>query len=822
MRAPLSWLAEHVDVPAGLSGRDVADAMIRIGMEVEGFASAADGISGPLLVGRVLLFEDEPQQNGKTIRWCQVDVGAGEPRGIVCGASNFAADDLVVAALPGAVLPGGFAIAARKTYGHISDGMICSTRELGIGDDHAGILVLPPETAEPGADALPVLGLDEAVLDIAVTTDRGYCLSIRGLAREASAALGTSFHDVAVELPEPDGKAYEIGVEDAEGCDRFSAMAITGLDPFAPTPDWMAKRLRQCGMRPIALAVDVTNYVMLETGQPLHAFDRAKLSGAIGVRRAQPGEMLSTLDGAVRRLDMDDLVVTDDSGPIGLAGVMGGASTEIDEDTTEIVLEAAHWQPTAIAFTARRHKLASEASRRFERGVDPEIAGVALRRCVDLLAEHGGAGAVDGYTVVGAPRPRPSIAITAGLPEATAGMPIPRAAVVAHLEAVGCDVQPGDLLQVQPPTWRADLRDPADLVEEVVRLAGYDRLPSVLPAPIAGSGLTPAQALRREVGRALASAGFLEVLSSPFVSPTIHDAFGLAADDQRRRALRLANPLSDAEPQLRTSLLPGLLSTLLRNLGRGNRDVAIFEDGLVFHSDPAAPKVPRPGVDARPDEAELAALFAAIPPQPRHLAAVLCGEIERPGWWGGARTATWADAVEAARVAVRAARAPLSVRATRLAPWHPGRCAELLLADGCVIGHAGELHPRVIATLGLPERTCAMELDLDALAPPGPAPAPYISSFPPVLLDVALVVPAPVPADDVLSAVREGAGDLLESVRLFDLYADESRLGTGLKSLAFALRFRARDRTLTIEEATAARDAAIARAGAATGAVLRS
>ncbi len=826
MRAPLSWLGEHAELPTGLSGRDLAEAMIRIGMEVEGVESGAKGLSGPLVVGRVVSFAAEPQKNGKTIRWCAVDVGphndGDEPRGIVCGASNFAVGDLVVVALPGAELAGGFAISARKTYGHVSDGMICSVRELGIGDEHDGILVLPAGTAEPGADALDVLGMDEAVLDVAVTTDRGYCLSIRGLAREAAAALGTPFHDITVALPEPDDKAYEVHVDDLAGCDRFSAMAVTGLDPSAPSPDWMTRRLQQCGMRPISLAVDVTNYVMLETGQPLHAFDRAKLSGPIRVRRADPGEKLTTLDGSVRSIEPADLVVTDDSGAIALAGVMGGASTEIGDGTTDIVLEAAHWNPTSIAFTARRHKLPSEASRRFERGVDPDIAGVALRRCVDLLVEYGGASAVDGYTVVGDPPPPPVIPLPAGRAEATAGMPIPPEEVMAHLKVVGCVVDGGgDMLQVQPPTWRPDLQAPADLVEEVVRLAGYDKLPSVLPAPIAGSGLTAAQALRRSVGRALAAAGFLEVLTYPFVSPSVHDAFGLAPDDPRRAALRLANPLSESEPELRTSLLPGLLATLVRNLGRGNRDIAIFEEGLVFHTDPTVPDVPRPGVDARPDEAVLTALFASIPPQPRHIGAVLCGELERPGWWGGARTASWADAVEAARIVVGAARASLDVRAAQLAPWHPGRCAELVL-DGAVIGYAGELHPRVIGVLGLPARTCAMELDLDAVSPPGPAPAPRISSFPPVLLDVALVVAADVASADVLAAVRAGAGSLLESARLFDAYTDEVRLGAGLKSLAFALRFRATDRTLTVEEATAARDAAIARAGEATGAVLRS
>jgi phenylalanyl-tRNA synthetase beta chain len=819
MRAPVSWLAEHVALPDGLTARQLGDALVRVGLEVEKVESGAEGMSGPVVVGRVLEFADEPQKNGKTIRWCQVDVGEPEPRGIVCGAHNFAAGDLVVVSLPGAVLPGGFAISARKTYGHVSDGMICSVRELGIGEEHDGILVLDTE-AEPGADALDVLGLRDAVLDIAITPDRGYCLSVRGLAREASLALGTAFSDVSADLPKEDGTAYPVTVDDPDGCDRFSVRAITGLDPAAPTPDWLARRLRQSGMRPISLAVDVTNYVMLETGQPLHAFDRGKLTGGLGVRRAAAGEKLTTLDGVVRELDPDDLVVTDDSGPVALAGVMGGASTEIGPDTTDIVLEAAHWDPPSISRAVRRHKLPSEAAKRFERGVDPQIAAVALQRCVDLLAEHGGARPAGGLTVVGEGPARSRIALNADRPAAVAGMPISRQTVVEHLTGVGCTVDGGQVLQVLPPSWRPDLTDPADLIEEVVRLVGYDKLPSRLPTPRSGHGLTASQQLRRALSRALAAAGFTEVLSYPFVAADSADRFGLAADDPRRAALRLANPLADTEPLMRTSLLPGLLATLQRNLGRGTRDLALYETGLVyFATGPDAPAMPRPGVAHRPGEDELAAMYAAIPHQPRHVATVLCGDIAPPGWWGPGRPADWSDAIEAARVVARSARVRFAFRAAQYAPWHPGRCAEIVL-DGQVIGHAGELHPRVIADLGLPERTCAMELDVDALNPPAPAVAPEISPFPPVLLDVALVVPEAVPAADVFAELRAGAGELLESGRLFDVYRDEQRLGTGLKSLAFALRFRAPDRTLTVEEATAARDAAVARA-AVTGARLR-
>ncbi|HET6876136.1 MAG TPA: phenylalanine--tRNA ligase subunit beta [Jatrophihabitans sp.] len=821
MRAPISWLAEYVELPPNVDARQVADALIRVGLEVEGVDVGAAGMSGPIVVGRVLSFVDEPQKNGKVIRWCQVDVGEDEPRGIVCGAANFAEGDLVVVSLPGSVLPGGFAISARKTYGHISDGMICSVRELGIGEDHAGILVLPPGSATPGADPLGMLGLRDAVLDVAVTTDRGYCMSIRGLAREVAAAFDRPFRDVAAPLPPVDGGAYEVHIDDPSGCDRFSAMAVAGLDPAAPTPDWMVTRLRQCGMRSISLAVDVTNYVMLETGQPLHAFDRGKLRGPIGVRRAHPGEKLITLDDVARELDPDDMVVTDDTGAVALAGVMGGAGTEIGSETTDIVLEAAHWDPASIARAVRRHNLPSEAAKRFERGVDPQIAGTALARCVQLLVEHGGARAVGGYTVVGDPVPMPVISMAGDLAERVAGMPIPREDAVRHLEAVGCWVGGGDVLEVQPPSWRPDLLVAADLVEEVVRLVGYDRLPSVLPAAAPEAGLTARQRQLRAISRAVAAAGCVEAISLPFVAPSVHDALGLAADDPRRRALRLVNPLSDDEPELRTSLLPGLLATAARNTGRGNRDLALYEIGAVFRPTGEHEPPELPGIAGRPSDAQIAALDAVLPSQPRHLAVVLCGEFERTGWWGSGRRGDWADAIELAQVAARAARTELHAVPAELAPWHPGRCAELRLND-VVIGHAGELHPRVVAALGLPERTCAAELVLDQMPVPGPAAAPSISGYPPVLLDIALVVPVAAAAGELQETLRVAAGPLLESVRLFDVYTDETRLGAGVKSLAFALRFRAPDRTLTVAEATEARDAAVAAAVRDHGAALRS
>jgi phenylalanyl-tRNA synthetase beta chain len=824
MRAPLSWLREYADLPPDVTGRELAERLVAAGLEVESVEAPGADISGDVVIGRVLSFTDEEHSNGKTIRWTTVDVGEQQPRGIVCGALNFAEGDLVVVALPGAVLPGGFEIAARKTYGHVSDGMICSARELGLGDDHQGILVIPPaEELEVGVDAVALLGLRDEVLDIAVTPDRGYALSIRGIAREAATAYDVAFRDPADVDPLPEAGAGHPGViDDPTAADRLVLRTVTGLDPDASSPLEMQRRLLLSGMRPVSLAVDVTNYVMLETGQPLHAFDRSRLDGPIVVRRARAGERLETLDHAIRDLDPEDVLITDGTGPVGLAGTMGGTTTEIDEHSTELVIEAAHFSPTAVARMSRRHKLSSEASKRFERGVDPELPPAASARAVRLLAELGGASHV-GSSEVNLPRRERHISVAAGRPARTAGMPIPGEQVVVNLQAVGCQVDgsPDGLLTVTPPPWRPDLVQPADLDEEVIRLAGYDRIPAVLPQAPPGPGLSQEQRARRRVGQALAYAGYVEAPSYPFLSAEIWDLLGADPDDPRRSALRLANPISDEEPELRTALLPGLLLALRRNERRGLHDIGVFELGIVYLPRPAAGPLPRPAVTGRPTDDELAALDAALPDQPWHVATVAAGQWEAAGWWGPGRPVTWSDAVEAAHTVARAAGVELDVRRGSLAPWHPGRCAELLVGDE-VVGHAGELRPRSVAALGLPERTVAMELDLSAVLSHGGGEltAPRVSTFPAATQDVALVVGEDVPAADVARALRDGAGELLESVWLFDVYRGE-QLGAGQISLAYGMRFRAPDRTLTVEEVSAARARAVEEAARRTGAVQR-
>lgn len=824
MRVPVSWLRAYVDLPAEVSVEQLAARLTMAGLKLEALETPGADVRGPLVVGRVLAFEAEEHSNGRTVRWCQLDTGDSGPREIVCGASNFAVGDSVVVALPGAVLPGGFAISARKTYGHVSDGMICSARELGLGDDHDGILVLSADEGLPGDDAVDLLGLRDDVIEFEINPDRAYALSLRGVARETATAYGLDFDDPAKQLPATKaGAGYPVHVDDAAGCGRITLLEVSGLDATASTPRWMARRVQLAGMRPISLAVDVTNYVMLELGQPIHGYDKAALHGPIGVRRARAGEKLTTLDGVRRVLATDDLVITDDTGPIGLAGVMGGEATEMSASTTEVVIEAAHFDPPTIARAARRHKLPSEASKRFERGVDPELGPVAARRVAELLVTHGGGTIATTGTLVGEVTRPAAISMPSDLPSRISGIAIDEQKVVDALRTVGCDVAAADgLVTATPATWRFDLRDPYDLVEEVTRLVGYDHVPSVLPDAPAGRGLTSRQRLLRRVGMSLASHGYVEVLNYPFLGAVDLAALQLESGDERASCLRVANPLSDEEPLLRTTVLPGLLKALGRNAGRGLADAALFEVGAVFLPGSAQrPKAPSLRVDRRPSDDELKELDAALPDQPLHLGVVLCGQRSPAGWWGPGRPVSWSDAIEAGRAAAAAVGVELQVMAAQAAPWHPGRCARLLIGD-LPVGHAGELHPKVCGHYGLPARTVASELNLDAVLSQAVeiVHAPVLSRFPVAKEDVALVLDEQVPAADVEAALREGAGELLESVRLFDVF-DGPQVGAGKKSLAYSLRFRAPDRTLTDTEIRSARDAAVEAVVRRHGATLR-
>jgi len=889
MRVPVSWLREYAPIPEPYDALEVGRRLTLAGLEVEAVEPVGHDVYG-VITAQVTSIE-ELTGFKRPIRYCRVattdDELTKDPEtltGVICGAVNFAVGDRVAFATVGAVLPGGFEITAAKKYGRVSEGMICAVDELGIGEDHTGILILPRDTPL-GVDFAAYANLRDDVLEITVTPDRGYAVSIRGVARELASAYQVPYTDPALTIaagedasgaeyvtPSPDGadpdvRPWPAAIGDPTACDRFVLREVRGFDPRAATPLWMQVRLARSGMRSVSLAVDVTNYLMLELGQPLHAFDRSKLHGPIVVRRARPGETLETLDHVTRALDAADILITDDSGPISLAGTMGGLATEINDDSTDIVIEGAHFSDRGTAKMSRRHRLHSEASYRFERGTDRELPLRATARAAALLADLGGAAIVPGATHAQVPVTPVTIQLAADYPDRVAGVPYGMDTVVARLQEVGCEVRstPSSqvptiapwradkapqapaghdhehgrhdrqhmVLLVTPPSWRPDLTDAADLAEEVIRLEGYGNIPVRMPRATAGGGLTERQRSLRAVARTLGAAGLVEVHCDPFAPAAEADSLMLEPEDPRRPAVKVANPLSEDQPQLRTTLLPGLFRTLVRNAGRGFTDIGLFETGQVFLPRPGAPGVaPILATDRGPTEAELATLGAALPDQPVHVAGVLAGNRELPGWWGPGRAATWADAIETARSVGAVGHLSFDVRAAAEAPWHPGRCAALyVLATGddgqkheWLAGHAGELHPRVIAAYDLPPRTGAFELDFAVLAAAAaaadPVRGPALPAYPLATQDVALVVPAEVPAAEVVAALAAGAGELLEDVRLFDVYTG-AQLGEGRKSLAYTLRLRAPDRTLTAAEATAARDAAVAEAARRTGAVLR-
>ncbi|SCY08417.1 phenylalanyl-tRNA synthetase beta subunit [Microbacterium sp. LKL04] len=835
MRVPLSWLGEYVDVAEGTTPEDVLASFVSVGFEEEDVH--AFDLTGPIVVGRVVSFEAEPQSNGKTIRWCQVDVGEanGGVRGIVCGAGNFFEGDKVVVTLPGAVLPGPFPIAARKTYGHVSDGMIASAKELGLGEEHSGILRLTELGLDPevGTDAIALLGLDDAAVDINVTPDRGYALSIRGAAREYAHATRAAFTDPGLrpfeELEQPTG-GFDITVDDGApihgkpGASEFVVRIVRDVDPSRPTPPWMTARLSLAGIRSLGILIDITNYVMLELGNPIHGYDLDALTGGITVRRASVGEKLTTLDGKERTLDAEDLLITDESGPIGLAGVMGGGKTEMGDATRNVLIEAAIFDPVSIARTARRHKLPSEASRRFERGVDPLIPFVAARRVADLMVELAG-GTLDTTTggALFAEVFVPSVELPESFVGGLIGVDYTPDEIVGALETIGCEVIDGDGgWEVIPPSWRPDLTDRWTLAEEVARLHGLDRIPSILPTPPSGRGLTAAQRGRRRVANALAAAGHVEVVAFPFTTEEQNDLHG-SATGEHVPSIRLANPLDGQAPFLRRSLLPGLLQIAHRNVSRGFTDVALFETGTVF--------APVEGVEygtttvpplaQLPDEATLAALHASIPPQPRHVAVLLHGNAlaKRPGQ--PAVAFDLADALGAIQTIAAAAGVEIEVRQDQRAALHPGRAGSLFVGDA-EVGYVGELLPAVAEAADLQGRVFVAELDLDAVLALTPAPdaAPSLATYPAATQDVSLVVAADLAAGEVRDALADGAGPLLEDLRLVDDYRGAG-VPEGAKSLTFALRFRADDRTLTATEATEAKLAGVAVAAERHGAAIR-
>ncbi|HEX2294264.1 MAG TPA: phenylalanine--tRNA ligase subunit beta [Actinomycetota bacterium] len=795
MRVSLAWLREFVDVDVPIGA--LQDMLDLSGTKVEKIHRPGEGIED-VVVAQVQ--EIDPHPNADNLTMVTVSTGDGSQR-VVCGARNFAVGDKVALARVGARLPG-MEITERKIRGEVSAGMLCSASELGVSKDHSGLLILP-EDAGLGDDVVRTLGLDDSVFELEITPNRPDCMSVVGVAREVAALTGNELRlppgDVTVEddLAAP----VSVRIEDPAGCPRFVARYLTGVK-VGPSPQWMAARLVAAGVRPVSNVVDVTNYVLMELGQPLHAYDAAKVPGMeITVRRARAGEALTTLDGVERSLHPDDLVIAGRDEVLGIAGVMGGAGSEVSDETTEVILECAYFDHAAVAYTSRRHGLRTEASARFERGADPEGPPLAAARAARLMSELAGArvGArvVDEYP---APVERPAITLRPQRTSRVLGTDVPTDRQARHLRSIGIDAvesEDGTLL-ARVPSFRPDLTREIDLVEEVVRLYGIDRVTSTLPPGRAGR-LDEVQRFDRALRRTLAGLGLREAWTDSFLAMHELDDLGLASDHPARRLVRVANPVVEERPALRTTLLPGLLRAAARNAAHRVEGVALFEIARVYE----------PSDDELPLEA-------------RVLAGVLSGRRRAAGWTAGAGAWDFFSAKGVLEAAFRSLRLPApELSPGEAMPFHPTRAASMWIG-GTVAGAFGEVHPDVCDRFDVPEGTVAFELSLAPVvaALPERVKAGELPKFPPLLIDLAVVVDEGVPARTVTEIVRAEGAPEVASARLFDLYRGD-QIAEGKKSLAFALEIRAGDRTLTDEEALAVRDRIVAALGERVGAELR-
>ncbi|MDX1690635.1 MAG: phenylalanine--tRNA ligase subunit beta [Acidimicrobiia bacterium] len=795
MKVSLRWIQEFVDLPT-TDVDELERVMSNLGLEVEGVEHVDTDFTG-VVVGRVT--EVAPHPNADKLRVATCDIGADEPHTVVCGAWNFDEGAVVTVALPGAVLPGGFEIGTREIRGVPSPGMICSERELGLGEDADGILVLDDDHPPLGADFADALPYPDVVFDLSITPNRPDAMSVHGVARDLAAHYDIDLRrpEITVETPGAD-TAITVRVEDPERCPRFTAREIRDIE-IGAAPLWMRLRLRDAGMRPINNVVDITNYVMLEYGQPLHAFDLDEVPDeTIVVRRAGKGERLTTLDSVDRALSTEDLVIAGPDEALALAGVMGGETSEVSEETSRILLEVAHFSAPHVLLTGKRHALRSEAVARFERGVDPELPPLASDRAAALMAEYAG-GTVAGGFVDEYPGEAEATRVDLPADEVTRllGVEIDPDTIAGYLERLGFTVERGDPMRVTVPSYRPDVSRPADLVEEVLRLHGFDAVPERVPhGP--GGGLPDAEARRRAVRAAMVGAGYHETMSYAFVGPGDVEAMGYPDDDVRAHPVGVRNPLNEEEGVLRTTLLPGLLRGLRVNQTRNNPDVALFEMGRTFFAD-AGP----------------------LPHQPEHLAFATVGAVPGPAWSHGGEVRDWTDATGLVATLGEALGLDLHVRQTSRPGFHPGRCADVVL-DGAVIGTVGEIHPRVAARFDVTGRVAAGELDLTSVLQRPPhrvfvTPSPY----PPVVFDLAFDLPAEVPAADLVRAVRDAGGEHLERAVLFDVFTGPP-LEQGRKSLGVRLTYRDPGRTLTDEELGPVRDSIAAAVADHLDGILRS
>jgi len=787
MRLPLFWL--HDFCRPDLDAHALAERLAMTGTEVERVLTHGVSALEFFVVGRVLAAEAHP--NADRLRVCRVAVGEGDVAEIVCGAPNVAEGQTVAVAQPGAVMPDGTRLKRAKLRGVSSNGMVLAEDELAIGLDHDGIMVLDDELV-PGAPLADVLPIATDVLELEITPNRPDCLGVYGVAREVHAATGAPLAAPPWgEDPGSDGDVdgVEIVVEASDLCPRFTARVFEDVR-IGPSPPWLKARLMAAGQRPISNVVDVTNYVMLLTGQPLHAFDLDRVAGGrLLVRRAGDGEQIEALDGSVRTLDSEMLLIADEEGPTSIAGVMGGARSEVGDATTRILMEVATWNGPNVQRTSNALDLRSEASARFEKQLAREQALEAQAVAARLMVEVCGARLAPGTIDVGGTGPvPPPIRLREARVAGLLGAPIARARCAEILDALGFGVEDAeDGLEVSvPPFRREDVTREADLIEEVARIDGLEKLPATLPSRRGASGgLTAGQLARRRAADALTGRGFYEVAGWSLADPALAERLRLDVADPRRRAVRIENPMAEDQSVLRTTLLGSLLEVARHNLARGHGELRLFEPGAVYMA----------------GEGEL-------PRERRHLAALLGGPLRPPSWREPEPPP--ADFF-AAKAVLEALCATLRTRPELSAapePFlHPGRAAAVS-AEGTVVGWLGEIHPLVAEAWDLPA-VAAFELDLDALAAAPAALFEDVTSFPAVRQDLAVVVAEEVPAGRVVAAVR-AASRLLAAVEVFDVYRG-GQVGEGKVSLALRLAFRAPDRTLTDEDAARERERILTR-----------
>jgi phenylalanyl-tRNA synthetase beta chain len=794
MRVPLAWLAAYCD--PGLPAAELAERLDLTGTEVERIERVGVWSADKFVIGKVLSCEQHSDADRLSV--CEVDDGSAAPRTIVCGAANVAAGQTVALALPGAVMPDGTELGEAKLRGVRSSGMILAEDEVGIGPDHDGIMVLAGDlpAGAPLTEALPIA---DEVLELEITPNRPDCLAVYGVAREVHAATGAPLaEDPTATDAEPDaGPPAEDGMSveiDPEICLRFTARVFEDVK-IGPSPEWLKQRLTAAGQRSISNVVDITNYVMLCTGQPLHAFDLDEVRGGrIVVRRAREGEKMVTLDDAERSFSPDVALVCDADGPSGIAGVMGGQISEVSAKTTRVLMEAATWVGPNILRTSKALGLRTEASARFEKQLHPELAVAAQRLAAKLMVELAGAkmapGTIDAYPSPLDPR---VVGLRCERVERLLGEQIPEDEVARILESLGFGVESGDgPLRVTVPYWRdADVQREADLIEEVARIHGLEKLPVTLPARERAVGrLTPRQRLRRRLEDTLRDRGLYEAVGWSFTSPDTLERLRLGDG----AALRLANPLSEDQSVLRPLLVPALLDAAQRNAARGATVLGLFESAHVY----------APGGSP---EAPAGSPGGAEPVEERHNLGALLTLGAPATWRTPAKPADFYAAKGLVEALGAAAGVELTFRSEAQPFLHPGRSAAVWSEGGCELGWAGELHPLVAHAWDL-EAVAGFELDFDALAAEAAGPASYrdLTSMPAVLQDIAVVAPEGVSAAELLDVVREGGGDMLASARVFDVYTGE-QVGEGNRSLALRLEFRAPDRTLTDDEVAALREA---------------